>query len=70
MRQCVVGGGLLSKILRWAVVVEMVKVNVNLKEPVALYLDNWETHRTLKERLVIAAHAVQQQWMFQYSKSG
>ena len=30
-------------------VVEMVKVNVNLKEPVALYLDNWEIHRTLKD---------------------
>lgn len=60
----------MSKILRWAVVVEMVKVNVNLKEPVALCLNNWEIHRTLKERIVVAAHAVQQQWVFQYSRSG
>ena len=59
----------MSTILRWAVVVEMVKVNVNLKEPVALCLDNWEIRRTLKERIV-AAHAVQPQWVFQYSKSG
>jgi len=35
------------------VVVGMVKVNVNLKEPVALYLDNWEIHRTLKELLLL-----------------
>lgn len=41
---------LLSK---WAVVVEVVRININLEEPVALYLDSWERHRkALKKRIV------------------
>lgn len=41
---------LLSK---WAAVVEVVRININLEEPVAFYLDSWERpRRAVKKRTV------------------
>lgn len=35
-----------SKLLsKWAVVVEVVRININLEEPVAFSLDSWERRR-------------------------
>lgn len=51
-KQCIVGGPL-EAIANAGWIVEVVRVNIHLEEPVAFYLDSWERHRrALRKREV------------------